>query len=148
MRITTCTDDDFFTLWNFSNGTIPIINFVNDNGTMGTKANRTILKLYPEETFEQFLKWINSSKKTSYKIMNFEGYPPLINVISQNHKIKVPRHTLSIALKRALRKQEVSYSSTIAFFDDKHIEEIISSTWYNYITAQKYYPSIVENNEE
>ena len=148
MRITTCTEDDFYTLWNFSNGTIPIINFVNSNGTMGTEANKAILKLYPEEMFEQFLKWINSSKKANYKIMKFEGYPPLINIIDQNHRIRVPGYRISKTLKQALRKQELGYNSIIAYFDDENAENIISNTWYNYVTAQKYYPSITRNDEE
>jgi hypothetical protein len=36
----------------------------------------------------------------------------------------------------------------IAFFDNNYLREAIDTTWIYGITAQKYYPSIVRDDEE
>ena len=147
MRITTCTDDDFYTLWNFSNGTIPIINLINANGTMGTEANRAIRKLYPDEMFDDFLKWINLKKKASFQILRYESCPPLINIIGANHKTRRYRYDISKTIRMALNRN-FQTAQTVAFFDNDYLKEVIDTTWMYGLTAQKYYPSIVRDDEE
>lgn len=147
MRTTTCTDDDFYTLWNFSNGTIPIINLVNSNGTMGTEANRAIKKLYPDEMFDDFLKWINLKKKSSFQILKYDGCPPLINIIGTNHKMRRYRSDIAKTIKMVINRH-FQTAQTIAFFDDNYLIDVLNITWIYGITAQKYYPSIVRDDEE
>jgi hypothetical protein len=147
MRITTCTDDDFYTLWNFSHGTIPIINLINSNGTMGTEANRAIRKLYPEEMFDDFLKWINLKKKSNFQVLKYEGCPPLINVIGANNKTRRYRYDISKTIRMAINRN-FQTTQTIAFFDNNYLVDAIDTTWIYGMTAQKYYPSIVRDDEE
>ena len=147
MRITTCTDDDFYTLWNFSHGTIPIINLVNSNGTMGTEANRAIRKLYPDEMFDDFLKWINLKKKSNFQVLKYEDCPPLINVIGANDKTQRYRYDISKTIRMAINRN-FQTTQTIAFFDDHYLEGVIDTTWIYGMIAQKYYPSIVRDDEE
>jgi hypothetical protein len=147
MRITTCTDDDFYTLWHFSNGNTPIINLVNSNGTMGTEANRAIRKLYPDEMFDDFLKWINLKKKSNFQVLKYEGYPPLINIIGANNKTRRYRYDISKTIRMAINRN-FQTTQTIAFFDNNYLVDAIDTTWIYGMTAQKYYPSIVRDDEE
>ena len=147
MRIATCTEDDFYTLWNYSNGTIPIINLVNSNGTMGTEANIAIKKLYPDEMFDDFLKWINLKKKSSFQILKYDGCPPLINIIGAYNKVQRYRYDISKTIKMVINRN-FQITQTIAFFDNDYLEKAIDVTWIYGLTAQKYYPSIVRDDEE